>query len=124
MKATTANFLNALVLIAAGLYGYFIVPAEHGVQSPTALIPAAFGIIFLILHKGVISGNKVVSHIVVVLTLILLVMCIWRFAMVEDWNGKKYIFLACIISNALALTAFIGSFITARRNKSVNGKEN
>lgn len=117
MKASTANFINALVLIAAGLYGYFLVPAEHGVQSPTALIPAAFGIIFMIFHKGVAAGNKTVSHIIVVLTLALLVMCIWRFTKVEEWNAKKYIFLVCILSNALALIAFIGSFISARRNK-------
>ena len=121
MKASTANFLNALVLIAAGLYGYFIVPSSSGVHSPTALIPAVFGIIFLILHKGVANSNKVVSHIVVVLTLLLLVMCIWRFTGVPEWNAKKYIFLVCIISNAVALIAFIGSFISARKNRTLNG---
>ena len=121
MKAASANLFNAIVLIAAGLYGYFLVPAEHGPQSPTALIPAAFGILFLVFQKGVASSNKVISHIVVLLTLALLGMCIWRFTLVPDWNAKKYIFLACIISNAIALIAFIGSFISARKNRSVNG---
>jgi hypothetical protein len=117
MKAASANLLNAIVLIAAGLYGYFGVAAADGSHSLTALIPAAFGLLFLVFQKGVVSANKVISHVVVVLTLVLLVMCIMRFVKVEDWNTKKYIFLACIISNAIALVAFIGSFIAARKNK-------
>lgn len=117
MKAASANLLNAIVLIAAGLYGYFGIAAADGSHSLTALIPAAFGLLFLVLQKGVASANKIISHVVVVLTLVLLVMCIMRFVKVEDWNAKKYIFLACIISNAIALIAFIGSFIAARRNK-------
>lgn len=117
MKAATANLLNAVVLIAAGLYGYFGVAAADGSHSYTALIPAAFGVLFLILHKGVASANKIIAHVVVVLTLVLLVMCIMRFMKIDEWNAKKYIFLACIISNAVALIAFIGSFIAARRNK-------
>ena len=117
MKAATANLLNAFVLIAAGLYGYFGVAAADGSHSYTALIPAAFGLLFLILHKGVASANKIIAHVVVVLTLVLLVMCIMRFVKVEQWDAKKYIFLACIISNAIALVAFIGGFVAARRNK-------
>lgn len=121
MTASAANLFNAIVLIAAGIIGYFMVPAAHGPQSPTALIPAIFGILFLVLHKGVASGNKIVSHIVVTLTIVLLVMCIMRFVKVNEWDAKKYIFLACILSNAIATIAFIGSFITARRNRKLNG---
>lgn len=117
MKAASANLLNALVLITAGVYGYFFIKGANGEQSLTALIPAAFGLLFLLLHKGVASANKIIAHIVVVLTLALLVMCTMRFMKVEEWNEKKYIFLACIISNAIALLAFIGSFIAARRNR-------
>lgn len=117
MKAATANLFNALVLIAAGVYGYFFITATDGSRSLTALIPAAFGILFLLLHKAVASANKVIAHVVVVLTLVLLVMCVMRFMKVEGWNEKKYIFLACIISNAIALIAFIGSFIAARKNR-------
>ena len=121
MKTTSANIFNAIVLIAAGVTGYFLITAEGGVRSLTALIPAAFGILFLVLNKGVAAGNKVISHIVVVLTLVLLVMCITRFVKVEEWEPKKYIFLACILSNALALVVFIKSFIDARRNRQLNG---
>ncbi len=120
MKAASANLLNAVVLIAAGLYGYFGIAASDGSHSLTALIPAAFGVLFLIMHKGVANHNKVVAHVVVVLTLLLLVMCIMRFLKVQDWVDKKYVFLACILSNAVALIAFIGSFIEARKNRKIS----
>jgi hypothetical protein len=117
MKAASANLLNAVVLIAAGVYGYFGIAAADGSHSLTALIPAAFGILFLVLNKGVATSNKLIAHVVVVLTLVLLVMCIMRFVKVEEWGPKKYVFLACIITNAIALIAFIGSFIAARKNR-------
>ena len=120
MKAATANLLNAIVLIAAGLYGYFGISASDGTHSLTALIPAAFGILFLAMQKGVANHNKIISHVVVVLTLLLLVMCIMRFVKVQDWVDKKYIFLACVISNAVALIAFIGSFIEVRKNRKIS----
>ena len=120
MKAATANLLNAIVLIAAGLYGYFGIAASDGSHSLTALIPAAFGILFLAMQKGVANHNKIISHVVVVLTLLLLVMCILRFVKVQDWVDKKYVFLACIVSNAVALIAFIGSFIEARKNRKIS----
>ena len=119
MKAATANILNAIVLIAAGLYGYFGIAASDGTHSLTALIPAAFGILFLAMQKGVANHNKIISHVVVTLTLVLLIMCIMRFVKVQDWVDKKYVFLACVISNAVALIAFIGSFIEARKNRKI-----
>ena len=117
MKAPQANLLNAIVLIVAGIIGYFFTPTLTGAKAPTALIPAAFGLLFLILHKGVATSNKIISHIVVVLTAVFLFMCAKKFFETADWGPKKYIFLACIVSNVLALIAFIGSFIDARKNK-------
>ena len=120
MKAASANLLNAIVLLAAGLYGYFLILTPEGSRAPTALIPAAFGLLFLILQKGVASSNKIISHVVVVLTLVLLIVCVKQFLGIQDWGPKKYIFLACIISNAVAMVAFIGSFIEARKNRKIN----
>ncbi|MCY7290625.1 MAG: hypothetical protein LH615_00430 [Ferruginibacter sp.] len=120
MKASSANLLNAMVLLAAGLYGYFIILTPEGTRAPTALIPAAFGLLFLIFQKGVANSNKIISHVVVVLTLVLLVICVMRFIKIEEWGPKKYIFLACIVSNAVALVAFIGSFIEARKNRKIS----
>lgn len=114
MKPATINFLNGLVLIAAGLYGYFGIKGTDGTASPTALIPAAFGLLLIILGFFWSKSPKVVSHIAVVLTLILLVMVINRFVKVETWEAKKYIFLICTVSNAVALFVFIRSFVLAR----------
>jgi cell division protein FtsW (lipid II flippase) len=117
MKAAQANLLNAIVLLAAGLYGYFMILTPEKTHAITALIPAAFGLLFLALQKGVATENKVIAHVVVVLTFVLLIMCIIRFFKIELWEAKKYLFLICILSNAVALVAFIGSFITARKNR-------
>lgn len=125
MKAPIANLMNAFILIAAGLYGYFGITAADGTNSPTALIPAAFGLLFLLMHKGLVNHNKIIAHVIVVLTLLLLIMCFIRFNTIEVWDAKKYIFLACILSNLIALVAFIGSFISARKarkqNTGING---
>ncbi len=115
MKPVTVNLINGLVLIAAGLYGYFGVAAADGTASPTALIPAGFGALFIIMGLFWAKAPKVVSHIIVVLTLFLLGMCVGRFIKVDTWDAKKYIFLACILSNGIALAIFIKSFIDARR---------
>jgi hypothetical protein len=117
MKPAQANLLNALVLIPAGIIAYFFVLTPAGTKAPTALIPTAFGILFLVLQKGVATSNKIVAHIVVVLTAVLLFVCVKKFFGTEEWGAKKYIFVACIVSNIIALIAFIGSFIAARKNK-------
>ena len=93
MKAASANLLNAIVLIAAGLYGYFIILTPEGTKAPTALIPAAFGLLFLIFQKGVANHNKIISHIVVVLTLLLLVVCTKQFFGIPTWGAKNIYFL-------------------------------
>jgi hypothetical protein len=117
MKPVTINNVNAIVLLIAGLYGYFGVAAADGHHSPTALIPAAFGVLFIILGQFWARAPKVVSHVIVVLTLVLLIMCLLRFVKVADWDAKKFIFLACVLSNAIALAVFIKSFIDARKNR-------
>lgn len=120
MKATSANLFNAIVLIAAGIYGYFLVLTPAGTRAPTALIPAAFGLLFLIFQKGVANSNKIISHVVVVLTLLLLIVCTKQFFGIPAWEAKKYLFLICILSNTVALIAFIGSFIEARKNRKIS----
>ena len=117
MKAPQANLLNAIVLIAAGIIGYFFIPTATGAKAPTALIPAAFGLLFLVLHKGVITSNKIIAHVVVVLTAVLLFICAKKFFSIDGWEAKKYLFLVCVVSNVIALIAFIGSFIEARKNR-------
>ena len=67
MKPHKISFVNAITLISFGLWGYIDVD-----YSPTALIPVIFGIIILILNPGLKRENKVVAHIVVLLTFLIL----------------------------------------------------
>lgn len=94
-----------------------MIAGSDGTPSPTALIPAAFGALLIILGLFWSKAPKVVSHVVVVLTLVLLIMVSDRFLKVDVWDAKKFVFLLCVISNAVALTVFIRSFIVARRAK-------
>ena len=117
MKPSTVNFINGIILILAGLYGYFGVTGSAGTASMTALIPTLFGVILVVLSLFWSKAPKVISHIAIVLTLLLLIMIFNRFMKVEIWNETKYIFLICIVSNALALFVFIRSFVIARMKK-------
>ncbi len=68
MKPYEFNLINAFVLLAMGLWAYF------GTEdpSPTALIPAAFGVVFAMLTPLFQKENKVVAHIIVLLTFVLI----------------------------------------------------
>ncbi len=115
MKPLSANYLNAAVLIIAGIYGYFVLAGtSDGGKSFTALIPAFAGVIFIILGQFWAKNPKVIAHIVAVLTLLMLGMCLWRFTKVEIWDAKKYIFLICVLSNLFALLFIVKSFIDNR----------
>lgn len=118
MKPVLANTMNATILIISGVYGYFGVTTASGEHSPTALIPAAFGLVLAILGLFWNKAPKVISHIAVLLTLVLLVMCAMRLAKVDAWGPKAAIFLVCTLSNLYTLVIFIKSFIDARRKAS------
>ncbi len=111
MKLYIANLLNSIILIIMGVWGYF------DVNSPTALIPAIFGIILLLCHWGLKKENKLIAHIAVLLTLLILVALIgMRLPKSLDSGGiGLYRVLAMIITSSLAMIIFIKSFINARR---------
>ena len=111
MKPHVANLLNAAVLIVVGLWGYF----ETG--SNTAFIPVGFGVALLACNGGVKSENKVVAHIAVVLTLlILLAMLGMRLPKALDTGGIALVrTIVPILTGILAMVAFIGSFRAARK---------
>ena len=117
MKPVTINAINALILIFSGLYGYFGVATASGEHSPTALIPSAFGVVLIVLGLFWAKAPKVVSHIAVLLTLVLFIMCAMKLAKVEGFGAKGTIFLICTLSNLIALIVFIKSFIDARKNR-------
>ena len=115
MKPYVANILNALVLIVMGLWGYL------GSENPsiTALIPVVGGVLLLATHPWLKKENKIVAHIAVVLTLVLLGGLVKPFTSQlsqEDTMGIIRVG-AMILTSIIAMVSFIGSFIQARKNK-------
>ena len=111
MKPHVTNLLNSIVLIGVGLWGYF------ETSSPTAFIPVGFGVVLLLLNGGVKKENKVIAHIAVVLTLIvLLAMGGMRLPKAIDAGGLSLLRAVLpTITGVLAMFSFIKSFIDARK---------
>ena len=111
MTTTKANLLNSITLIVIGLWGYF------DVDSPTALIPVFFGVLLFLCNSGVKNENKIIAHIAVLLTLLLLIALVgMRLPKSIDSGGiGLYRVLAMILTSTLAMVAFIRSFINARK---------
>ena len=114
MKPHIINVLNALILIVLGLWGY----QASANPSATALIPVGFGAVFALATPSLRRGNKVVAHVVVLLTIVL------AFALIMPLRGaitrgdlvatvRVSVMLAgCIV----ALVVYAQSFIQARRS--------
>lgn len=118
MKAHQASLLNALLLIALSAWGYF------ASESPsfTALIPAIIGVILLLCNPGVKKENKVIAHVAVVLTLLVLIGLIKPLLGVIERENTMGILRVVImlLSTIVALIYFIKSFIDARKNRELN----
>ncbi len=114
MKAPFYNKLNSIVLIAVGLWGYL---DYADVQSPTALIPVGFGVILLLCTSGLNKENKIISHIAVLLTLVILLALVGMRLPKSLESGGLGLFrvIAMIATSILSMVAFILSFIKARR---------
>jgi len=114
MKPHKISFVNAVTLISFGLWGYFDGDVEKNI---TALIPVFFGVIILVLYRGLKNKNKAVSHIVVLLTFFILVALIVKplLSQIEsgDQMGVTRVSLM-ILSCLMALIVFVKSFIANR----------
>jgi len=111
MNAASANLLNSVVLIIMGLWGYF------ETQSGTAFIPVGFGVALLLCTPGVKKENKIIAHIAVLLTLvILLAMLGMRLPKSIATGGMSLVrAIAMILTGVLSMIMFIRSFIAARK---------
>ena len=111
MKASFYNILNSIVLISLGLWGYL------DVQAPTALIPVGFGVILLLCTIGLKKENKIIAHVAVLLTLVILVALVgMRLPKSLDSGGVGlFRVIAMIATSVLSMVAFVLSFIKARR---------
>ncbi len=78
MKAHTASLINAVLLIVLPLWGYF----SSETPSNTALIPVSIGVVLLAMNYGVKKENKIIAHIAVLLTLLIL------FGLIKPFMGS------------------------------------
>lgn len=115
MNAHTASLINAIFLIILSSWGYF----SSDTPSMTALIPAIIGIILLALNGGVKRENKVIAHIAVVLTLVILIALIkpLQGAIGRDDMSAIIRVGLMMLSSVFAMIYFIKSFIDARKNR-------
>ncbi|MDX1666324.1 MAG: hypothetical protein R3350_03805 [Saprospiraceae bacterium] len=113
MNTYRATIINGIVLIAMGSWGYF----SSTDPSPTALIPVGFGLIFLLTSPGVKKENKIVAHIVVILTLLLLVALVMPLrGAINREDTMAILRVALMMATSLwAMVTYINSFIQARR---------
>jgi len=121
MKPYIANLMNAGVLIGVGLIGYF-----SAGKAPTALIPVGFGALFLILHPWMKKDNKVVAHIVVVLTLLLILMLAGmplRKAMANSNTGAMMRLGLMIVAGIVAMVSYIKSFRDVRKAREAEARK-
>lgn len=112
----TIHLINAIVLLGLGAW------IASGASSLTAWIPVGCGMILGYLYPGVKKQSKIVSHIAVTLTLVVLIALILKplQAALSATNSNN-ILLICIIimifTSAAAVIAFIASFIQIRIKK-------
>ena len=118
MKTHTASLVNAVTLIILSLWGYF----SSDSPSVTALIPAIVGALLLALNNGIRKDNKIMAHIAVVLTLIILIGLIKPLtgALGRDDSLALVRVTLMILTTVIALVYFIKSFIDARKKKMVS----
>ena len=114
MNASNANLINSICLIGMGLWGYF------ELSAPTAFIPVGFGVVLLACQSGVKKENKIVAHIAVLLTLLILIaLCGMTLPKKIESGGAGLLrVLSMVVTSALSMVLFIKSFIDARKNKS------
>lgn len=113
MKPAQITLINGLVLIVLSIWAYF----SSVTPSFTAFIPSFFGIIFIALTPSFRKGNRVVAHIVVVLTVLLLIALIKPLSGALDRDDMIAILRIAVMMGVslLALIIYIRSFIDARR---------
>jgi hypothetical protein len=115
MKANKASLINAILLIVLSLWGF----SSSETPSITALIPTFIGVVLIVLNNGVKNENKVIAHIAVTLTLLVL------FGLIKPFMGSldrgDYMALLrisiMILSTVIAMIAFIRSFRDARKSR-------
>jgi hypothetical protein len=121
MKAAAASLVNSLILIGFGLWAYI------GSETPsqTALIPVVFGVLIVVCVPGVKKENKIIAHIAVLLTLLILGGLVKPLTAAFGRDDGLAIMRVSvmIISTIVALFFFIKSFVDVRRARAAKAAQ-
>jgi len=115
MKPYQINLINAFVLLIIGLWGYLLPEA----QRSFALIPVAFGVLFLGTTPLFKSGNRIIAYMVSSLTL-LLMLALAGF-LIEAMTVRKpgdvlrfgLMALSCIVATLVYLRAYFSRRVSS-----------
>ena len=116
MNASNMNMINALVLVGLGMWGVKSTGLDN---SPTPLIPVVIGIILFVCTNFIRNHHKVVSHVAVVLTFLIILGLGRPFMKAINSGDTMVIFRTgtMILTSIIAMIFFIKSFREARLAK-------
>ena len=113
MKVYFVTMLNGFILVLLGAWGYL----GSQTPSPTALIPVFAGILLLYFVTGVKAQNKVIAHLAVLLTLVMVIALIKPLSGAIGRSDSLAVSRVSVmmLASAVNLVYFIRSFIAVRK---------
>lgn len=113
MKPHKISLIHAIALVALGSFG------AMSSESMTAWIPTVFGVLLLACNRGVKNENKVLAHVAVLLTLLIVIGLVKP---LQGALGREDMAAAARVATMLglsvvALATFVKSFMEARKKK-------
>ncbi|MEM7242257.1 MAG: hypothetical protein AAF429_08735 [Pseudomonadota bacterium] len=117
MNVNFANTINAIVLIIMADWAYLSADVPHFMM----LIPAIVGFILIFCNRGIKRDDKMIAHIAVLLTCLMLLSGLWYVV-----QGLRLGDMLMVLRNGamsgtsiLAMVYFIKSFRDARRARDI-----
>ena len=113
MKAHTASLIHALALIGLGGFWYL----SSDTPSISSFIPVSFGVLLLAMYRGVKNENKIIAHVAVLFTLLVVVGLIKPLtgAMGREDSAAVGRVAVMLALGVYAMVTFVKSFIDARK---------
>ncbi|RUT77737.1 hypothetical protein [Ancylomarina longa] len=125
-EAYQINKVYSILLILAGIFGFFSRYIEIGDTQFTALIPMFFGIILYFCTQGIRKENPAIGHVAALLTSLLIIMSIVMLSkgILGDtgWGRKQWIFLLIIMGGVWSIRSQINYFRAQRKRKAAQTK--
>ncbi|MDB0025010.1 hypothetical protein N9D95_00510 [Flavobacteriales bacterium] len=113
MKPHKISLIHAIALVALGSFG------AMSSESMTAWIPTVFGVLLLACNRGVKNENKVLAHVAVLLTLLIVIGLVkpLQGALGREDMGAAARVATMLGLSVVALATFVKSFMDARKKK-------